>query len=112
MAGLAEQPRIGHDLISKITGGTPTMSQALATTKMSSRGQVVIPEAIREELNIEPGAQFIVVGNGDVIMLKVVSPPAPDEYKELKRRLRRYAKEAGLKRSDIPKAMTKVRRRK
>src|SRR5437763_236910 len=33
----------------------------LATTRMSSKGQVVIPEAIREELGLEPGAQFVAV---------------------------------------------------
>ena len=88
------------------------MSQALATTKMSSRGQVVIPETIRDELNLQPGAQFVVVGDGDMVMLKVISPPSAAEYKQLKRRLRGHAKASGLKRSDIVEAISKVRRAK
>ena len=40
----------------------------LATTKMSSKGQVVIPEDIRKRLNIKVGAQFVVVGEKDVII--------------------------------------------
>ena len=85
------------------------MKQALATTKMSSRGQVVIPESIREQLGLESGAQFIVVGQGDVVMLKVVTPPSTKEYSNLKKRLRKQARDAGLKRADIPKAIARVR---
>jgi AbrB family looped-hinge helix DNA binding protein len=35
-----------------------------ATTKLSSRGQVMIPEEIRNRLGLEPGVQFVVVGEG------------------------------------------------
>lgn len=85
------------------------MKQALATTKMSSRGQVVIPESIREQLGLEAGAQFIVVGQGDVVMLKVVTPPSTKEYSNLRKRLRKQARDAGLKRTDISKATARVR---
>jgi AbrB family looped-hinge helix DNA binding protein len=44
----------------------------LATTKMSSKGQVVIPENIRKQLNLKAGAQFIVVGEKDVVILKSI----------------------------------------
>jgi AbrB family looped-hinge helix DNA binding protein len=87
------------------------MSQSLATTKMSSRGQVVIPESIRDELGLEPGAQFVVLGQDDVVMFKVISPPSKEEYARLKRQLRKQAREAGLKRSDIPKAIARARAR-
>ena len=38
------------------------MSKTIATTKMSSRGQIVIPESIRKQLGLVPGAQFGVEG--------------------------------------------------
>ena len=41
----------------------------LATTKMSSKGQVVIPEDIRKRLKLKAGSQFIVVGENDVVIL-------------------------------------------
>ena len=41
----------------------------LATTKMSSKGQVVIPESIREDLGLKAGEQFVVVGRGDVVQV-------------------------------------------
>ena len=42
----------------------------VSTTKMSSKGQVVIPENIRKQLNLKAGAQFVVVGEKDVVILK------------------------------------------
>ena len=87
------------------------MSHNIATTKMSSRGQVVIPESIRNRLKLGPGVQFAVFGQEDVIMFKVINPPAPDEFERLKRELQQQARQDGLKQSDIIKAIAKVRRR-
>lgn len=87
------------------------MSQTVATTKMSSRGQVVIPESIRDRLRLGPGVQFAVFGQDDVIMFKVINPPSADEFARLKRELQRQARQGGLKRSDIPKAISRVRGR-
>ena len=87
------------------------MAKDIATTRMSSRGQVVIPEGIREQLGLLPGAQFVVLGQDDVVMLKLISPPTMEEYGELKRRLRKQARKGGVKRSDIDKAVKKVRSR-
>jgi AbrB family looped-hinge helix DNA binding protein len=47
-----------------------------ATTKLSSRGQVVIPEEIRNRLGLEPGVQFVVGGDRDVVILKVLQARA------------------------------------
>jgi AbrB family looped-hinge helix DNA binding protein len=52
-----------------------------ATTTLSSKGQVVIPEAIRERLGLKTGAQFVVVADRDVVILKVLEPPAVSEFK-------------------------------
>ncbi len=55
----------------------------LATTRMSSKGQVVIPEAICDELGLEPGTQFVVIGQGDAIILKSISKPSPAKFKAM-----------------------------
>ncbi len=81
----------------------------LATTKMSSKGQVVIPENIRKRLKLKAGAQFVVVGDNDVVILKVISPPAMEEFDQLISDARKQAKKAGLKKSDITAAIAKVR---
>ena len=84
----------------------------LATTKMSSRGQVVIPEDIRKRLKLSAGSRFVVVGKDDVIILKAIVPPSMQEFDELIAEIRSQARKAGLKRSDISRAVVKVRRAK
>ena len=83
----------------------------LATTKMSSKGQVVIPEDIRKRLGLEAGSQFVVVAGKDAIILKTISPPSMDEFDELIKNARRQARQAGMKRSDIKDAVAEVRGR-
>ena len=84
----------------------------LATTKMSTKGQVVIPDDIRKRLNLKTGSQFVVVGENDVVILKVILPPAMNEFDTLIAEARRQGKEAGLKQSDISDVIAKVRGRK
>jgi AbrB family looped-hinge helix DNA binding protein len=84
----------------------------LATTKMSSKGQVVIPEDIRKRLKLRPGSQFVVVGDKDVVILKTISPPSMAEFDNLIIKARKQARKADMKRSDIKAAVAKVRGRK
>jgi len=83
----------------------------LSTTKLSSKGQVVIPEEVRKRLRLEPGAQFVVVGEGDVVILKAIAPPSRAEFRDLVSRVRRQARKAGMRKSDITAAVKKTRAR-
>ena len=83
----------------------------LATTKMSSKGQVVIPEDVRSRLGLEVGEQFVVVGDKDVVILKRIAPPSMRDFDELVRQARRQARDAGMKRSDVKASVQKVRKR-
>ncbi len=86
--------------------------ETVATTRMSSKGQIVIPETIRKQLNLKEGAQFIVVGEGDVVILKAISAPNIDIFDELIQQARQQAKAAGLERDDLDKAIAKARAKK
>jgi len=86
--------------------------ETLATTRMSSKGQVVIPESVRKQLNLQEGAQFVVVGNADVVILKVVVPPDMGEFDVLIQQARKQAKKAGLTQKDVEVAIAKARSRK
>ena len=83
-----------------------------ATTTLSSKGQVVIPEEIRARLGLEAGAQFVVVGDRDVVIFKRLEAPDLCAFAPLLQRARRVAKKTGLRRADITNAVEKVRRRK
>jgi AbrB family looped-hinge helix DNA binding protein len=81
----------------------------VATAKMSSKGQVVIPEIIRKQLRLKAGSQFVVVGKDDVVILKAITPPSMEEFDMLIAAARKQAKQARMKRSDIPAVLAKVR---
>jgi len=85
------------------------MSEA-ATTTLSSKGQVVIPEEIRSRLGLKTGAQFVVVADRDVVIFKILDAPKLSEFSALASRARRVARQTGLRRADITDAVAKVRR--
>ncbi|HDD53558.1 MAG: AbrB/MazE/SpoVT family DNA-binding domain-containing protein [Aquificota bacterium] len=81
----------------------------VATTRMSSKGQVVIPEEIRKKLNLKPGARFVVVAEGDALLLKLISSPSMEEFDRLLEKARRAARKAGITKREIEDAIKKVR---
>ena len=81
----------------------------LSTTKLSTRVQVVIPEEIRERLGLEPGAQFVVIGEGDVVILKTLKPPKPEELRALLDKVQEAATAAGVTQDDVERVIREVR---
>lgn len=84
---------------------------AFSTTQLSSKGQVVIPEEIRERLGLKPGSRFIIVAERGVVILKTIDPPSLDEFDALVARARAQARKARLKPSDVRRAVAKARAR-
>jgi AbrB family looped-hinge helix DNA binding protein len=81
------------------------------TTKLSSKGQVVIPEAIRETLGLSAGDQFVVIGRDNTVVLQTVTPPQMEDFQKLLAQARAEARRSGIKKSDVKKAISKIRRR-
>ncbi len=79
------------------------------TTKMSSRGQVVIPERIRAQLRLEPGVEFVVVAKDDVLVFQRVPSPSWEQFDTLIREARRQARSAGLTARHVKRAIARVR---
>lgn len=80
-------------------------------TSVSSRGQVVIPNDIRKQMGLEEGTKLMVFSDGVNLLMKPVMAPSAESFKKLIRDSHRYAKEAGIKKSDVEEAIQKVRRR-
>ena len=80
-----------------------------STTKMTSKGQVVIPEETRKRLGMKPGTQFMVVESTDALIFKVIQPPSMQDFDKLLAETRRQARKAGMKKSDIGAAIKTVR---
>ena len=80
-------------------------------TSISSRGQVVIPQNLREKLKIREGEKFVVIGEGNTIILKKLEMPSFDGFDKLLRKTREFAKNKGLKEKDIEEAINATRKK-
>ena len=81
-------------------------------TKISSKGQVVIPLGVREELGLKEGETLAVMGKDDMILLKRVSLPSPKEaFAKLNKWGTDFAKKKGIKESDLPGIIERVRKK-
>lgn len=79
-----------------------------ATTKLSTRGQIVIPESIRDRCGFEPGLEFLVIENAGELVFRPIQPVTSD-FKAIMARARKAARKAGLKRSDVAATIQRVR---
>ena len=84
----------------------------LTTTRMSSKGQIVIPEELRKAFGWNAGISFIVVGRPDAIMLQPVTMPDMAQFDDLIAESRKQAKAAGLRVGDVAAAITRARSKK
>lgn len=84
------------------------------TIKMSSRGQIVIPQDIREELKASEGTIFSVVSSKDAIILKKLSTPSKEdlikEIGAIALEGRKRAEKLGIKESEVPELIQRVRK--
>ena len=86
----------------------------METTKMSSKGQVVIPENIRSAVSASEGTLFAVIGSKDTIVLKKMDLPSKEELitelEKIAKEGRKRLESKGLKESDIDRIVQKSRR--
>ena len=82
-------------------------------TKASSRGQIVLPKGIRDELGIKAGDYLAIFSDGETIHLKKI------ERIELKKKFEKrfnelsvFATEKGITKKDVEDAVKDVRKKK
>ncbi|MFQ6134228.1 MAG: AbrB/MazE/SpoVT family DNA-binding domain-containing protein [Nitrososphaerales archaeon] len=90
------------------------MAKKSDVTVVSGKGQVVIPQAIREKLGIGPKTKLLVYGYQDaVIMKKLEVPDITKELEAMYRRIdKRIAKYGELTQEKIEEEIQKYRREK
>lgn len=81
----------------------------LEVTSVSAKGQVVIPGAIRATLGIRSGTKLAVITDGENVLMKPLESPKLEAFQGLVAESRAYARRAGLKPADVPKAIRKAR---
>ncbi len=66
---------------------------ATETVKMSSKGQIVIPQGIRDRMGLEEGSVLAVAAEGDSLVLKKVQLPSMEEaLADIRRLSKQYRK--------------------
>ncbi|MFH1072317.1 MAG: AbrB family transcriptional regulator [Nanoarchaeota archaeon] len=79
-------------------------------TRISEKGQVVIPSSLRREMGIKKSDQFMVFGEaGTVILKKIEIAALKKTFDEIAQPLRQAAKQVGLTKADVKKAIRDVR---
>ena len=87
---------------------------AIEMVKMSSKGQIVIPQGIRAEICASEGTIFALVSGKDGIILKKVEMPSKEELicalKRIAKEGAKRAEKLGIKESDVPNLIHKLRK--
>ena len=83
------------------------------TTKMSSKGQVVLPEALRQMYGWGSGTAFAILTYKGSIIMQPLKTPTDDEiaaeFEDAFEEARRQARDAGMMPMDISNAIAEVR---
>jgi len=80
-------------------------------TSLSSRGQVVIPQSLRDKLKIREGEKFVVIGKGNTIVLKKLEMPSFKDFDKLLSKTREFARKNKLEEKDIEQAIRNARKK-
>lgn len=84
------------------------------TVKMSSKGQIVIPQHIRQEIHAQEGSIFAVIGSKDSVILKKIETPSRDqllkEFQNIAIAGRKRAEKLGLRERDVSELVQRIRR--
>ena len=78
-------------------------------TRISSRGQVVIPSEIREKMNLEEGNLLIISDSDDSICMKKIELPKIKSWKEATKSFRDAAKKSNFSNDDLKKLIKELR---
>ena len=85
--------------------------EIIDVTSISSRGQIVIPQRLRDKMKIQEGEKFVVIGEEDTIVLKKLEVPSFKGFDKLLKKTREFAKNKGIKESDIEESIRESRKK-
>jgi len=77
-----------------------------ATTRVSSKGQVVIPETVKEAAGVREGEDLLVIAIGDTIVMKKLSSVT---FQEVAKPIWRTVRAMGLSGEDLDKLIEEAK---
>jgi len=85
------------------------MPEIIEMGTVSSRGQICIPNDIREEMGLKEGNKILFVLQDESLLVKKVTMQT---FAEITKPLKEEAKKAGMKESDVEGIVTRFRQSK
>ena len=85
--------------------------ETIEITSVSSRGQIVIPQSLRNRMKIREGEKFVIIGEDNTIVLKKLEMPSFKGIDKLLKKTRDFVKKKGIKRSEIEEVIKQTRKR-
>jgi AbrB family looped-hinge helix DNA binding protein len=79
------------------------------TTRISSRGQIVIPGPVRKGLAIEPGTTFLVIARKDAVVLHRLQEPPWRFFDDMVKPARKQGRQHDAAMQQFKKFMNKLR---
>ena len=85
------------------------MAEKIEMATVSSRGQICIPNDIRDEMGLREGSKVLFVLTDDSLIMKKVNMQT---FEELTKPLREAMAKTGMKESDVPDMIHRFRAKK
>ncbi|MDD5650890.1 MAG: AbrB/MazE/SpoVT family DNA-binding domain-containing protein [Candidatus Nanoarchaeia archaeon] len=85
--------------------------EKLEITTLSSRGQIVIPQDMRDELNLKIGEKFIIAKKDGIIILKKLELGEFKDFEKVLKKTQSFVKEKGIEQKDLDEAIKRVRKK-
>jgi len=63
---------------------------------------------LHENFHLKEGDQFVIIGQGDAVILKAITPPSMDEFEGLLKEARALVKKSNLKKYDVKAAIKRA----
>jgi len=81
----------------------------MQVTSVSSKGQIVIPNDIRETIGISTGTKLIILTDGNNLLLKPIQDPDFDTFRNLIKESKKLVTKIGLKKANVKKLISQIR---
>ncbi len=84
-------------------------SYMVNVTRISSKGQIVIPSELREKMNLEEGNLLIISDSDDSICMKKIELPKIKSWRETTKPFREAARKSNFSDGDLKKLIMESR---
>lgn len=79
-------------------------------TRIGERGQVVIPPSFRDQMRIHKGDKFMILQQGNAIILKRLRAPTKSDFEAMLKKAHLHAQKHKLTEKDLNEALKQARK--